>query len=79
MAETEYEERDAKCNANNVTLDTFSRSPFTTNTKVKITNVPNQRQIPLDILAETIKGFKGLTLQSTINDSKYYNSEEDDA
>ena len=79
MAETEYEERDAKCNANNVTLDTFSRSPFTTNTQVKITNVPNQRQIPLDILAETIKGFKGLTLQSTINDSKYYNSEEDDA
>ena len=26
-----------------------------------------------------IKGFKGLTLDSTINDSEYYHSEEDDA
>ena len=33
----------------------------------------------MGILAETIKSFKGLTLQSTINDSAYYNSEEDDA
>ena len=33
----------------------------------------------METLAKTIKGFKGLTLQSTINDSTYYNSEEDDA
>ena len=32
----------------------------------------------MDILAETIKGFNGFTAQSTINNSAYYNSEEDD-
>ena len=31
------------------------------------------------ILAERIRGFNGLTIQSTINDSTCYNSEEDDA
>ena len=34
--------------------------------------------IYLEILAETIKGFNGLTIQSTINDSAYYDSEKDD-
>ena len=33
----------------------------------------------MDILAETIKVFNGLTLQSTINDSAYYNSDEYEA
>ena len=33
----------------------------------------------MDIMEETIKGFNGLTIQSTINNSAYYNSEEDDA
>ena len=33
----------------------------------------------MDILAETIKVFNGLIIQSTINDSAYYNSEEDDS
>ena len=33
----------------------------------------------MDILAETIKGFKGLTLQLTINHYAYHNSEEDEA
>ena len=31
----------------------------------------------MDVLAETIKGFKVLTLQSKINDYSYYHSEED--
>ena len=31
------------------------------------------------ILVETIKGFKGLTLKSKINDSAYYHSEDDEA
>ena len=40
MAETEDEERDAKCNANNVTMDTlFHQSPVTTNTQGDIANV----------------------------------------
>ena len=78
MEETEELEHDAKLNANNVTIDHFSQPPSTTNTQGKIAKVPNERQITSDILAETINGFKGLTLQSRINDSKYYHSEEDD-
>ena len=79
MADTEEKERDAKRNANNVTMDTFCQSPVTTNTQGNIANVPNERQISSNILAETIKGFKGFTLQSTINNSAYYHLEEDDA
>ena len=60
-------------------MDNFSQSPVTTNTQRKIANVPNERQISSEILAEKIKGFKGLTLKSTIKNSSYYNSEEDDA
>ena len=41
MAETEEEERDAKHNTNNVTMDTFIQSPITTNTQRNIPNVPN--------------------------------------
>ena len=50
MAETEEEERDAKRNANNVTMDTLLHSPVTINTQRKDTNVKNERQIALDIL-----------------------------
>ena len=32
----------------------------------------------MDILAETLKGFKILTIHSTINYSAYYDSNEDD-
>ena len=39
----------------------------------------SERRISLDVLAETINGFNELTIQSTINDSAYYDSEEDDA
>ena len=77
MEETEEEESDAKCNANNVTIDSFCQSPVMTNTQGNIENVPNERQISPEILAETIKGFKVLTLQSTINNSSFYRSEED--
>ena len=55
MEETEDEEYDAKRNAYNVTMDTFSQSPVTTNTQGNIANVPNERQIYSEILAETIK------------------------
>ena len=79
MAETEEVECYSKRNANNVAMDTFChQSPVTTNTQREIANVKNERQIPLEILAETIKGFNGLTIQSTINNSAYYDSEEDD-
>ena len=54
MAETEEEERDSECNANNVTIDTFIRPPVMTNTQRKFANFRNETQICLDILAETI-------------------------
>ena len=60
-------------------MDHFSQYPVTTNTQRKIANVPNDRQISLGILTERIKIFKGLTIQSSINNSAYYNSDEDDA
>ena len=47
-------------------------------TQGNIANVTNERQISLNIIAETIKLFNGLTIQSTFNDYAYYNSEEDD-
>ena len=59
-------------------MDTFSQFPVTTNTKGNIANVQNERQISSHILAETIKGFKGSTLQLKTNDYAYHTSEEDD-
>ena len=80
IAETEDEERDAKRNKNNVTMDTSChQQPVTISTQGEITNVTNERQISLEIMVKTIKGFNGLTIKSTINNSAYYNSEEDDA
>ena len=61
-------------------MDTFFHQfPVTTNTQEDITNVTNERQISSNILAEMIKGFNGLKIQSTINYFLYYDSEEDDA
>ena len=39
----------------------------------------NERRISSEILVEMIKVFNGLTIQSTINNSAYCNSEKDDA
>ena len=61
-------------------MDTFChQSPVTTNTQGEIANVTNDRRSSSDILVEMIKGFNIFTIQSTINDSAYYHSEEDDA
>ena len=62
-----------------MTLYTFIQSPVITNTPRNIANVSNERRISSDILAETIKGFNRLTLQSTINYSADYHSEKNDA
>ena len=75
MAETEEKELNAKHNANNVNIYHFCQSSNTTNTQIRNTNVTHERRISLDVLSETIKVFNGLTLQSTINNSAYYNSD----
>ena len=80
MEETKEEERDSRRIANNVTMDTFfNQPPVTINTQRKNANMKNERRIYSNILAEKIKGFNGLTIQSTINNSAYYDSEVDDA
>ena len=60
-------------------MDNFIQSPVTTNKPRKKKNVPNERRISSDILAEMIKVFNRLTLQSTINNSSDYHSEKNDA
>ena len=78
MAEIE----DGECNmifdANIVTMDNFCQSPVTTNTQGENANVvfTSERRNISDVLAETLKG---LTLDSTINDSSYYDSDKSDA
>ena len=76
MAETEEEECEAERNANNVTMDTFLQSPVTIYTQRKYANGTNERRIASYNMKETIKEFHGLTIQSTISDSAYYDSEE---
>ena len=76
----EEEEFNTDHNANNMNMDTFChQSPVTTNKQGEIANVTHERQKISDILAVMIKGFNGLMIQSTINDSVYYNLEEYDA
>ena len=61
-------------------MDTLSHHfPITINTQRKNSNVKNERRISLNILEETIKRFNGLKIQSIINYSTYYDSEEDNA
>ena len=72
----EEEEKDAKCNVNNVTANNSFQSPVAINAQKKDTNVSYERQLDLGILAETIKEFKRCTIQSTISDSTEYDSEK---
>ena len=78
MEETEEEERKMILDANNVPMDNFCQSPVTVNTQVENVNaiLTSERLNNLDVLAETLKV---LTIDSTINDSAYYDSDENDA
>ena len=46
------------------------------NAQKKDANISLERQLASDILAENIKNIKGCTIQSTINNSVYYESDE---
>ena len=76
MAGTEEEEKDAECNVDNVTMDTLFQSPISINAQKKDANMTNERRIAADIHAETMKEFKGFSIQSTISDYSRSNSEE---
>ena len=56
-------------------MDTFCQSPITTNTQVESSNVifASERENTSDMLVESLKG---LTLDSTIKNSAYYNSDK---
>ena len=55
MTETEEEEKYAKHNVNNVTMDTLFQYPVTINKQTKDAHVTNERRITLEIHAETMK------------------------
>ena len=76
MSGTEQEDKYAKPNVNNVTMDNFFQSPVTINTQRKDAHNTNERQIDAYIHADTMKEFKGFTIQSTISDSAHSNLEE---
>ena len=61
-----------------MTMDNFCQSPVTTSTQGENAKVifTSERQNILDVLTETLKV---LTIDSTINNSACYNSDEDDA
>ena len=55
MVKIKEKERDAKRNTNNVTTDTFIQSPYMSNTTRNKSQVPNEKIISSDSLAEMIK------------------------
>ena len=59
-------------------MDTSFQSPVAMNAQEKDANLSLERRLTSVILAEMIKIFKGCTIhiQSTINDSIYYDSNE---
>ena len=63
-------------NVINVTMDTLFQSLVTINAQKKYENVTNERRIAAEIHVETIKEFKGLSIQSTISDSAHIDSDE---
>ena len=72
----EEEEEEIESNINNITMDTSFQSPVDVNAQKKDANMSLGRQIYSGILSETIKNFKGCTIQSTIKNSVYYESGE---
>ena len=57
-------------------MDTSFQSPIAMKAQKKDANMSLERRLALGILAETIKNFKECTIQSTINNSIYYESDE---
>ena len=57
-------------------MDTPFQSPVAMHVQKKDPNMSLKRELASDVLAETIKNFKGYTIQSTKNNSVYYESDE---
>ena len=67
----EEEEEEIKSNVNNIIAETSFQSPVAMNAQKKYANTSYERRLASGILEETIKEFKGCTIQSTIKDSGY--------
>ena len=72
----EEEEEEIENNINNITINTSFQSPVALNAQNKYATMSLERRLASGILAETIQSFKGCTIQSTINNSIYYESDE---
>ena len=57
-------------------MDTSFQSPVAMNAQKKDANMSLYRRLASGFIAETITYFKGCTIQSTINNSGYYESDE---
>ena len=57
-------------------MDNLFQSPIAINAQKKDTHVLYERRLSSGILAETIKEFKGCTIQSTISDSAQNDSDK---
>ena len=67
----EQKEEEIENNVNNIKMDTSFQSHVAMNAQKKDSNMSYERRLASGILAETIKQFKGYTIQLTINDSGY--------
>ena len=62
-------EEKIESNVNKIKTDTSFQSPVAMNALNKDANMSLERRLASGILSETIKNFKGCTIQSTINNS----------
>ena len=72
----EEEEEEIENNINKITIYTSFQSPVALNSQNKYATMSLERQLASGILAETIQNFRVCTIQSTINNSICYDSDE---
>ena len=72
----EEEEEEIENYIYNITMDTSFQSPVAMNAQKKDANISLDRRLNSGVLAEMIKNFKECTIQSTINNSVYYEFNE---
>ena len=70
------EEEEIESHINNIIMNTSFQSPITISAQKKDAHMSLERRLASGVLAEMIKIFKECTIQSTINDSGYYESDE---
>ena len=72
----EEEEEEIERKINNITYDTSFKSPVTINVQKKDAKCSLERRLVAGVLAETVKNFKGFTIQSDEQVDKIIDSKE---